>query len=342
MFPDGIAGYTGVGRVKWEIPEGSDFGCGFAVPHFTQGARVLCGTRDSRTRTEISVYSRDLTIDAAARREKFVAELKSHLREAVESSVELRSYGSETPVLYASLTRRGAGSDRPRATVGYRVKGPFLVRFLHETTSDSPAELEQVLRVVLSAEPLDALPTLAWKLSDYKAVCDERYPKLRRLNEAALAASMFARVDWRRSFLESDPKRGEAEAAKRLKQARDDLADQLTRGGNFEAFFGTFWQMTFEAERGLPAARQRAHIGVFLKDSSAGVVLDSVSADGPAAAAGLRAGDLILQFANESVADSTDVFRAMIGTRPGTAIQVRISRDGTVSETTVATASAPD
>ena len=64
-----------------------------------------------------------------------------------------------------------------------------------------------------------------------------------------------------------------------------------------------------------------------LTDDS-GVLVTSVEADGPAAKAGLKAGDLILKFDGRSVRDGDDLQRAVQKAEPGREVAVTVQRDG--------------
>jgi serine protease Do len=58
------------------------------------------------------------------------------------------------------------------------------------------------------------------------------------------------------------------------------------------------------------------------------VVVERVEAGGPAAAAGLQAGDVVARVGDVAVACSYDVERALVDRRPGDAVPVRVRREG--------------
>jgi predicted metalloprotease with PDZ domain len=88
------------------------------------------------------------------------------------------------------------------------------------------------------------------------------------------------------------------------------------------------------------AADESGYLGVMLQDlspsmakalqldESSGVLINELVADGPAAKAGLRDGDVIVAFAGEPVADSGDLTAAVRATAPGTKVDVEILREG--------------
>jgi serine protease Do/serine protease DegQ len=57
-------------------------------------------------------------------------------------------------------------------------------------------------------------------------------------------------------------------------------------------------------------------------------VVEDVADKSPAAAAGLRKGDVLVRVAGRPVANRFDVERALWDARPGDAVQVAVSRDG--------------
>ena len=57
-------------------------------------------------------------------------------------------------------------------------------------------------------------------------------------------------------------------------------------------------------------------------DAPAGVTVSTVAPEGPAAdAAGIEPGDVIAAYAGAPVADSVDLQRRVVGTRPGTGVR---------------------
>ena len=73
---------------------------------------------------------------------------------------------------------------------------------------------------------------------------------------------------------------------------------------------------------------RRAYLGVSTCGGTGGVTVASVTSGGPAAAAGLRVGDVIRSVAGERVADSDDVAAAIQDRRPGEQVAIEIRRGG--------------
>jgi serine protease Do len=69
-------------------------------------------------------------------------------------------------------------------------------------------------------------------------------------------------------------------------------------------------------------------IGIFVESRSAGVVVAAVGKDSPAAAAGLRVGDIVLRYKGVTVADGRQFYALMLDSAPGSTAQVELLRDG--------------
>jgi S1-C subfamily serine protease len=69
-------------------------------------------------------------------------------------------------------------------------------------------------------------------------------------------------------------------------------------------------------------------IGIVVKAGPAGVVVTAVGKDSPAAAAGLRVGDVLLRYNGVSVADSRQFYTLMLDSAPGSTVQVELLREG--------------
>jgi serine protease Do len=74
---------------------------------------------------------------------------------------------------------------------------------------------------------------------------------------------------------------------------------------------------------GLPAPR-----GAIISNVEATVAVDGVTVDSPAAKAGLKQNDVIVEFRGELVKDNEDLLRRVASTPVGTTAPVRIYRDG--------------
>jgi hypothetical protein len=72
----------------------------------------------------------------------------------------------------------------------------------------------------------------------------------------------------------------------------------------------------------------RGFLGVELADDKAGVVVRSVLAGGPAARAGLKAGDQVRRFQGKPVRSSDDLRRLASPLTPGSTVRLEVARDG--------------
>lgn len=73
---------------------------------------------------------------------------------------------------------------------------------------------------------------------------------------------------------------------------------------------------------------KRGWLGVFLSDEEDEVVITGVKDGSPAAKAGLKEGDKIVEIDNKKVDDSTDIRNAIRQLEPGDTVQVVVMRDG--------------
>jgi serine protease Do len=68
--------------------------------------------------------------------------------------------------------------------------------------------------------------------------------------------------------------------------------------------------------------------GYFKLAGKTGVLVSSVDADGPAAKAGMKAGDIILKLGTETIEDGDDLREAVAEAKGGTEVTVTVQRDG--------------
>jgi len=87
--------------------------------------------------------------------------------------------------------------------------------------------------------------------------------------------------------------------------------------------------------QGRPARPSRPWLGVRAVGIEGGVGIAGVSPVGPAHAAGLRPGDVILRLNGDRVADVEDFYRKLWGTAVGSAIELGVFREGRVEPVTV-------
>ncbi len=221
--PADVYGYVDIGRIQWVLPKRFDHY--LATPEFTTGPRIKC--TEGSQECEIGVLSRDLDKTEAQRRDELAAQLLPHAQESAERAVRLGEYGGDPRVVYATLTDPRPDEPYRLLTAGYRVIGPAVIHFYH--LGSDPAQVRQVLEVVASARPLDTREIWAWRLADYKAVCEARFPAYRRANDAAFASSVFARVDVVKFFRDTTPTRAE-DIPGQLARGREDYAKQFDAG----------------------------------------------------------------------------------------------------------------
>lgn len=88
--------------------------------------------------------------------------------------------------------------------------------------------------------------------------------------------------------------------------------------------------------------RERPFIGVSLEDGDDGVTIREVTADSPAAEAGLEVGDVITAINGEAVTSARDVVQAVRALEIGDSVTLDITRDGDVQTVEVTVGSAPD
>jgi putative serine protease PepD len=73
---------------------------------------------------------------------------------------------------------------------------------------------------------------------------------------------------------------------------------------------------------------RRAYLGVSTAEANGGAEVREATAGGPAARAGIRAGDLIVTVAGERIGDPDDVAAAIQDRRPGDSVEIEVRRDG--------------
>jgi serine protease DegQ len=81
-----------------------------------------------------------------------------------------------------------------------------------------------------------------------------------------------------------------------------------------------------------PEIAFRGFLGIELTDTRGGVHVKGVLAQGPAAVAGLKAGDRITRFQGKGIKSSTDVQRLAARLKPGATVRVTVARDRTSRE----------
>lgn len=208
----------GVGRISWKVPKSLEVV--FAVPEHTAGPRIKCD--HPRYACEVQVAPRDITLSEDQRMRELEEIVRPYLPQALEKTFRpMRSGG----VTYTTLEDPRPGEPYKYLSVGYVERGPAMIRF--QATTNDPAHTAAVLELVASARAQDALEMWALRFSDYKAVCEERFPAYKSNNAAAFAASPFAKVDLVRFFMRADASRTEAGTREELAAVRARFAKEF-------------------------------------------------------------------------------------------------------------------
>lgn len=184
-----ISSYGGVGRIKWKLPENFNFRS--SARRFTRGQRIRC--TDEQQECAIGVGVRDLSIPPENRRKRLADKLYPFVAHSAERSLRYRTQGPDDALVYVTLTDTRPDQKFRLKTMGYRLNGPSVINFDHAANDQS--QIQKMLDVVLAAESLDAREMWAWKLADYKSVCQERFTEFDSANTAAFDSSVFASVD---------------------------------------------------------------------------------------------------------------------------------------------------
>ena len=77
---------------------------------------------------------------------------------------------------------------------------------------------------------------------------------------------------------------------------------------------------------------QRGWLGVSVEDSDDAVIISAVDRTGPAARAGVRAGDAVLAINGDRVTSSRGLIRAVAGVTPGESTRLTVRRQGQTME----------
>jgi hypothetical protein len=181
--------YGGIGRIKWKLPENFNFRS--SAREFTRGQRIRC--TDGQQECVISVGVRVISITPEQRRKQLADKLFPLVAHSSERSLRYRTQGTDDALVYVTLTDTRPDQKFRLKTMGYRLNGPAVINFEHFTNDQSL--IQKILDVVLAAESLDAREMWAWKLADYKSVCQEHFPEFSSANTAAFDSSTFASVD---------------------------------------------------------------------------------------------------------------------------------------------------
>lgn len=122
------------------------------------------------------------------------------------------------------------------------------------------------------------------------------------------------------------------------------IADQIATDGSSEQSSGVGFAIPIDLVKAeldpLKAGQdvQHAYLGVATGD---GAKVEQVTAGGPAASAGLQAGDVITQLGDARVSDQNDLVAAIAAHRPGDQVKVTVQRGDGTTELTVTLGTQP-
>jgi TonB family protein len=77
-----------------------------------------------------------------------------------------------------------------------------------------------------------------------------------------------------------------------------------------------------------PKAANRTYLGIDVRDTADGVVVTQVDTDSPAAKAGFKAGDLVLDYNGQDVEVKAQLSRLLSETPPGRQVKIHVLRGG--------------
>jgi hypothetical protein len=107
-------------------------------------------------------------------------------------------------------------------------------------------------------------------------------------------------------------------------------ADEVSAMGGLVKMMGSLL-----GKKAAPEAAPRGFLGMELSDAGGRVTVTKVLEKGPAARAGLRAGDRVTEFDGKTVDSSADVHHLAAELRAGTAVRVAVLRGGSRAEYTI-------
>ena len=240
--------YGGIGRIKWKLPKNINFRS--SARQFTRGQRIRC--TDGQQECVIGVNARVISTTPEKRRKELAEKLKPFMAHSVERSLQYRTLGANGALVYVTLTDTRPDQKFRLKTMGYRLNGPSVIKFEHFAKNKS--QIQKLLDVVLAAESLDAREIWAWKLTDFKIVCQVRFPEFKSANAAAFGSSVFASVDIVQ-FFQSIASAGPEKVRAQLEKGRQSYATSFDRESdewkrNFCKDFPTW---VSEAAKGIPS-----------------------------------------------------------------------------------------
>ncbi|QEC47539.1 PDZ domain-containing protein [Baekduia soli] len=127
------------------------------------------------------------------------------------------------------------------------------------------------------------------------------------------------------------------------------IVDQIATGSGADQSSGVGFAVPVAIVRSELAALERgekvshAYLGVATSDTSSvqGAPIGSVTSGGPAASAGLRAGDVVTRLGSTTISDSNDLVAAIAAHRPGEKVQLTVRRGSGTTTLTVTLGTQP-
>jgi putative serine protease PepD len=128
------------------------------------------------------------------------------------------------------------------------------------------------------------------------------------------------------------------------------IVDQIATSGSSDSNAGVGFAVPIDLVKSeldqLKAGGKVSHayLGVGIAsatDATRGAAIESVSSGGPAAAAGLRVGDVVTAFGSEQIQDGDDLIAAIASYQPGDRVRVTVRRGSETNSVTVALGTQP-
>jgi putative serine protease PepD len=122
------------------------------------------------------------------------------------------------------------------------------------------------------------------------------------------------------------------------------IVDQIATNGSSQTSSGVGFAVPIDLVRSelskLEAGQtvRHAYLGVSTSDlgtGTAGALIQSVSSSGPAAGAGLRAGDVVTRIGSAAIKGTNDLVAAVAAHAPGDRVQVTVKRGSSTRTVTV-------
>jgi putative serine protease PepD len=125
------------------------------------------------------------------------------------------------------------------------------------------------------------------------------------------------------------------------------IADQIATDGSADQSSGVGFAVPIDLVKSVIKTLEsggtvaHAYLGVGTGDGSGGATVSSVASGGPAAAGGLRSGDVVTALGGTSVSDSNGLVAAIAAHRPGDKVQLTVKRGSQTLHLTVTLGTQP-